>query len=133
MENIKELINIDTKQNYQGYLWWSDQSKPEVYNNQSIPDWKETTNPFIIEGQLFDEANKKSYSIRFADGKYVIKYFDLNELEGLEYIKKEYLPNRFEGIQNLCFKEYWRPVEDDLCEGIEVLKSAETVFIGFNY
>jgi CRISPR type III-associated protein (TIGR04423 family) len=134
MENYKKLTEIDPEQKYEGYLWWSHATSPKVYQNQQLPEWPEgKSNPFIIEGQLYDKSNKKSFSIRFVDGNYLIQCFDLNKLKELECIKKEYLPNRFpEDINKLCFREFWRPVKDELCEGMNVLQPAETVFVGFN-
>jgi len=143
MKKIK-LTEISLSQNYDGYLWWSDQPTPQILNNEPIKELPIGNNPFIIEGQLFDSENNKSYSIRFVDGEYLINCFDLNELSELEYIKKEYLPNRIDGVQKLCFREFWRPVKDKLCgskigeekekefEGMEVLQPAEVVFVGFN-
>jgi CRISPR type III-associated protein (TIGR04423 family) len=128
-----ELTENNLSANYEGYLWWSDQAAPTVLKNGPVKELPNGNNPFIVEGQLFDKANNKSYSIRFVDGDYLIHCFDLNELEKLEYIEKKYLPNRFpDSIKKLCFKEFWRPVEDKLCEGMEVLQPAETVFVGFN-
>ena len=131
--NKLKLADIDPAQNYEGYLWWSDDTSPCVYKNEPLPEWKEDINPFIIEGQLYNKNNKKSYSIRFVDGEYKINCFDLNELSKFEYIDKEYLPNRIEGVQKLCFREFWRPVNDQLCEGMEVLQPAEVVFVGFKF
>lgn len=134
MEKYKKLTEIDPKQKYEGYLWWSNKTTPEVLNNEFINELPKGNNPFIIEGQLYDKDNEKSYSIRFFDGYYLINCFDLNELKGLECIKKEYLPNRFpDGIQKLCFREFWRPEPDNFCEGMQVLKPAENVFVGFKY
>ena len=136
MENNKiKLTEIDPSQNYEGYLWWSDATSPEMYQNQQLPTWpEEKSNPFIIEGQLYDDNDEKSYSIRFVDGEYVVHRYNLNELKGLEYIKKEYLPNRFSGgIKTLCFKDFWQPQQDKLCEGMDVLQPAETVFVGFKF
>ena len=83
MENNKiKLTEIDPSQNYEGYLWWSDAASPKVYQKQQLPKWpEEKSNPFIIEGQLYDDNNKKSYSIRFVDGDYQISCFDLKHLE----------------------------------------------------
>jgi CRISPR type III-associated protein (TIGR04423 family) len=128
---IDQFNTIPSRHHYEGYLWWSDETSPRIYKGEIVTEWPATNNPFIIEGQLFDKANRKSYSIRFVDGDYLIQCFDLNELESLDSIEKEYLPNRIEGVHKLCFKEFWRPEKDDLCEGMEVLKPAEFVFIGF--
>lgn len=133
MENYKKLTEIDLLQKYEGYLWWSNQPSPKVFHNETITDLPEGKNPFIVEGQLYDKSNKKSYSIRFVDGGYLIQCFDLDELEELECIDKKYLSNRLDGVQKLCFKEFWRPEPDDLCEGMLALKPAENVFVGFKY
>jgi len=135
METNKiKLTDIDLSQKYEGYLWWSNKPKPEVYQNQQLPEWpKEKANPFIIEGQLYDLSNKMSYSIRFVDGEYFIHCFDVNELNTKvkDKIEKEYLSNRLDGVSKLRFIEFWRPQEDKLCEGMEVLQPAEVVFVGF--
>lgn len=135
METNKiKLTDIDLSQSYEGYLWWSNKPKPEVYQNQQLPEWsKEKANPFIIEGQLYDMSNKMSYSIRFVDGEYFIHCFDVNELNTKvkDKIEKEYLSNRLDGVSKLRFIEFWRPQEDKLCEGMEVLQPAEVVFVGF--
>lgn len=59
MDHRITLQDIPTDINYEGYLWWSDQEKPDVYQNQPIvsqtnkPIWPESsTNPFIIEGNF---------------------------------------------------------------------------------
>lgn len=134
MENYKKLTEIDPEQKYEGYLWWSDRPTPTVLNNEPIKELPEGNNPFIVEGQLFDKVHDKSWSIRFVDGNYYIMRFDLNDLNGLECIPKNYLPNRFpDSIKKLCFREFWRPQKDYLCEGMQVLQPAETVFVGFNF
>lgn len=56
-------INIQLR-NAQGYLWYSDQTEPETYNNKPVElILDEKRNPFIIEGQLYSEEEKKSISI----------------------------------------------------------------------
>ncbi len=134
MENKMTLIDIPINARYEGYLWWSNSQEPMSYQNESVPIWPtEKDNPFIVEGNLFDKSNHLSYSIRFVDGKYIVNRFDLNELKDTEFIFKSYLPNRFpSAIKKLCFKEFWRSVPDEFCEGMPVLKPAENVFIGFN-
>lgn len=134
METYKfKLTDIPRQANYEGYLWWSNADSPKVYKNKTLPEWPgENANPFIIEGQLFDIEGDKSYAIRYVDGQYLVNYFDLIVLKKFEYISKEYLPNRIEGVTKLCFREYWRQEQDSLCEGMQVLKPAENVFVGFN-
>jgi len=135
MENNKmKLFDIPAKANYDGYLWWSNAQEPNVFQNESLPEWPgETDNPFIVEGNLADKENQLSYAIRFIDGEYIVNRFDLNELNDTEFIFKSYLPNRFpDNIKKLCFKEFWKPMTDEFCVDMPVLKPAEVVFIGFN-
>ncbi len=117
---------------FEGYLWLSNASKPEVYLRDRNIVLPSGTNPFIAEGNLFDETNQKSWSIRFMDGLYIVNCFNLEELKDKTSSLKEYLPNRFPGkIRRLCFREFWMPVPDDLCENMEVLKPSMSVFVGF--
>ena len=132
--NKKKLLDIPTNVNYNGYLWWSNAQEPNVFQNEMLPEWLiETDNPFIMEGNLADTQNQLSYAIRFFDGEYIVNRFDLKDLSSNEFIFKSYLPNRFPlNIKNLCFKEFWKPEEDEFCDDMPVLKPAEVVFIGFN-
>lgn len=127
--------DIPTNESYQGYLWISDKDWPEVFQDKSLPAWPdETTNPFIVEGNLYDEKNKLSYLIRFIDGVYHVYRFDLMQMSEKEFISKSYLPNRFPtNIHKLCFREYWEPEQDKFCEKMEVLKPTITAFTGFKY
>ena len=136
MENYQiNISQIPVHHNYEGYIWWSDSQKPTIYNiGESLTNWPmNTDNPFIADGNLYDKVNQLSYSIKFADGNYIVMRFDLNELKNTEYILKSYLPNRFpDEIKKLCFKEFWKAELDEFCNDMQVLKPAETVFIGFN-
>ena len=119
------------KSKYQGYLWYSDKSEPEVLNNKDFEtEIADEKNPFIIEGCLFD--GKKSISIKYVDGKYIIKTYDLAQFDadGIEKKEKVFYSHRMEG-RRLKFNQYWREQEDPLCEGMKVLQPAELVFVGF--
>lgn len=130
--------------NYTGYLWYSDSNKPVIFvngkaiNNDTQINFSEDyviqdgTNPFIIEGQLFD--NNISYSIKFLDGRYMIKKFDLSKMKG-EYDELVFLGNRI-SVSNksswLKFRQYWKEKTDDIfCMGMYVMQPAERVFVGF--
>ena len=127
------LTDIPKESRYTGYLWQSDQSSPMVFRGEALPAFGSGTNPFIIEGQLYNKDNDLSYSIKFVDGKYLVKEFDLKEPETFKPIEKCYLANRLDGVAMLCFKEYWQPEKDECCAGMDVLKPAALVFVGFNY
>jgi len=116
------------KSKYSGYLWKSDQKAPEVIfeeEREFILDDKQ--NPFIVEGFLYN--GKTSYSIRYVDGKHLVSKFILSELPK-EFTPQTYIPC-FKGVEGLNFRQYWKPEPDPLCEGMEVLKPAQLVFVGF--
>ena len=83
----------------EGYLWWSDQQEPQVFENQSIDQClNEVQNPFVVEGQLYDKEEKKSYSIKYVDGKYLINKYKVEEsdLANPDNESKCYLSNRIQ-------------------------------------
>lgn len=126
----------------EGYLWYSDQDKSTVYNGtKECFEFDDNDNPFVIEGQLYDTEEKKSYSIKYVDGGYLKKEYPKDfkgkDLSGCEITNKYYQSNRMDG-KVLQFMEIWRPVPDSLCEesdsgsnGMSVLQPAELVFVGF--
>lgn len=124
------------KGNLEGYLWWSDATKPEIL----VPDkaseivLDDNTNPFVIEGELYDAGKGESVSIRFVDGRYIIKSFlvETGDLNGSKRATvKTYLAQRMQGIEKLKYLQYWEKVSDQLCEGMETLQPGDLVFTGF--
>lgn len=123
-------MKID-KSTYQGYLWYSDEKEPRVFNNEEFElDIANDENPFVVEGHLFDGIN--SISIKYVDGKYIVKTYEVkdNDFKSPNLVK-EFLPNCMKSVKKLRFLEYWKPKEDNLCENMEVLQPAEFVFVGF--
>lgn len=119
---------------YTGYIWYSDQNKPKLFNNEDPNiDIEDNINPFIIEGQLFDGT--KSISIKYVDGKYCVKEYILSDMKG-EVKDLIFYANRMGEKRQLKFKQYWREDdendEDALCENMKVLQPKELVFVGFN-
>ncbi len=132
MSNKITLEEIPTNINYEGYLWWSDKSETEMYlGDKPIDLPKEVTNPFIIEGNLWDKTTETSYLIRFIDGEYWVYRFELKGISDKRITPHKYLPNRMPGIDKLKFKEVWEEQPDPLCNGFEVLKPAYIAFVGF--
>jgi len=120
------------KSNYQGYVWRSNENAPHVYdgNKEFELEFVDGENPFVVEGFLCD--GEKSISIKFADGRYIIKIYDLNALSQDKELYDE-RKSHFSDKKNLelLFRHYWRAEKDDLCDGMEVLQPAEVVFMGF--
>ncbi|MDE5877736.1 MAG: TIGR04423 family type III CRISPR-associated protein [Muribaculaceae bacterium] len=130
-----EKINNIPAGSYEGYYWLSDADKPEVINGsfdglKLEPD----ENPFVIEAQLFDRKNNKSFSVKYTDGRYYAYCYDLNDIDAnnKEDMKvQKYCSNQMCNHQWLYFRQYWRAESDELCEGMDVLQPAEMVFVGF--
>lgn len=123
------------KVNYEGYLWYSDKKEPKIYTEMEPlteelkPD--DSDNPFIIEGQLYDEGRNLSCSVKYVDGHYIVKECDIQkELKGLVINDKYYQSNRMDN-KILHFKECWKTENDPLCCDMEVLQPSQIVFVGF--
>lgn len=118
----------------EGYLWWSDQQKPKVYQDELIDIClDETENPFVVEGLLYDEENKESYSVKYVDGLYLINKYKVDESDfiNIDNEEKSYLSNRMDD-RWLKFIRYWEEKEDGNCMDMPVLTLTKNVFIGFD-
>lgn len=132
MGKIEKITEIPEAK-YQGYIWYSDSDHPETFNGDEELDPNE--NPFIIEGNLWDEATSTSISIRYIDGKYYIHRTVLTpeEVNGKtdHSTVKTFVAHRIDGYTYLRFVQLWETREDPMCEGMEVLEPSKLVFIGF--
>ena len=127
--NLKEI----PKMAFEGYIWKSDKSEPEVLLNELYDFDTVSTNPFIIEALLFCKEKNTAIHIQHT-GNYQIAEYDLNALkeEGAVLENKAYLPHRLTGVSKVNFQQVWLAEEDPLCEGMPVLKLKAIVFCGFN-
>lgn len=118
------------KSNYIGYIWYSDSNEPVVYDGKEIVDidLDVAKNRFIIEGQLYSSELSKSVSIKYIDGMYIERVFDITD-EDLENATL-YESNRIDD-KTLKFTQRWVEKTDDYCNGMPVLVPAEIVFVGF--
>lgn len=117
----------------EGYLWWSDQQEPKVYQDEAIDIClDETKNPFVVEGQLYDKGEKKSYSIKYVDGQYLINIYEVKDedFNNPDNETKCYLSNRMVD-KRLKFLRYWEEKKDENCMGMPVLTFTKNVFVGF--
>ncbi len=125
-----KTINI---KNCEGYLWWSDQQIPRVYQDESLDIClDETKNPFVVEGQLYDKECCTSYSVKYVDGQYVIKEYKVVEQDfaNPDNERKYFFSNRMDG-RWLKFLRYWEEKEDENCMGMPVLTFTKNVFVGY--
>lgn len=127
-----QITDIDKTQKYEGYLWYSNQEKPVVFEDKELGEFIKTDGSFIVEGHLYDIANRKSYSIKYAGDEQIVNCYEVGEddfnqkdIEG-----KYYLPNKMK-TAHLHFLQYWDEVDDVNCLGMKVLQPTRLVFVGF--
>ena len=134
MEGIKKHNNLRDipSVKYEGYIWLSYEDKPVVLNNITFNFNTISSNPFIVEGLLFNEEHKKSIHITH-DGTYSIFEYDLHAFKSnsIELVEKEYLPHRLNGVEKVHFVQLWKEENDPLCNDFPVLTLQATVFCGF--
>lgn len=125
-----ETIKIN---NCEGYLWWSDQENPEIYDGDVLDiSLDETKNPFIVEGQIYDKEENMSYSIKYVDGQYLINKYkvETSDFTNKDHELKSFLSNRMDG-RWLKFLRYWEEKKDENCMGLPALTFTKNVFVGF--
>jgi CRISPR type III-associated protein (TIGR04423 family) len=120
--------------NYEGYIWKSNEKKPEIVNGAFTENLDPSKNPFVVEAQLYDYDSMLSYNIKYVDGEYWIME---HQVVSLDFNRKDveikvFYAHSIDGHKNLQFLQYWKEDEDELCEGMKVLQPAELVFVGFN-
>lgn len=134
MDSNMKLIDIPSDIPLDGYLWFSNEREPHIFVNKPLAGEAfppKGVNPFIVEGNLFDPANSKSYSLRYDGSETRIYCYDHNQLP-YDYTPLEYIPVRMgDVVRRLVFRQYWEKEADPLCEDLEVLKPSSIVFFGF--
>jgi CRISPR type III-associated protein (TIGR04423 family) len=127
------MNKIEITKKCEGYIWYSDKPQPEkIAEEQYSLELDESKNPFVVEGQIYSEDEKSSYSIKYVDGKYIVIKYELGKL-GEDYDEKPFIANRLKNVARIKFRQYWKQVKDDLCEGMTTLVPAEYVFVGFEF
>lgn len=133
---------------YEGYLWRSDQPEPEVFmGDKPVGEitLSDDDNPFVVEGNLWDAATRRSVTIRYVDGHYRVRRTEVtpDELAGIKdagldplagelvaTTKKEYIAHRIPGVKSLRYLQYWKGEADELCAGFKALRPEKLVFVG---
>ena len=130
---------------YQGYLWYSDQRRPEVYlGNTPVAELilDKPRNPFIVEGNLYDEERQLSISVKFVDGKYIVTRYDLGTTAADESVSEECFltssrirkaagKDKADECGTSVYKRIWKAVPDILNGGRKVLRPHGLAFAGF--
>lgn len=124
--NIKD-INFDLE--YEGYLWYSNQPKPEQRNKIRLEDF--TDLPFIVEGNLYSGKEGISINIKNIDGEYFVTQGVLKDLPTDQITEQEFLAHKLDGVKKIKMIQFWNEIEDELCEGMKTLKPGWQAFKGF--
>lgn len=124
---------IDKMKDAQGYLWYSDRNEPIIIHKDFELDLDDEVNPFVIEGFICN--SELSVSIKYVDGEYFINKYKLTPEDRNSEVDKDdiltFRANRMPGKSQLIFRQKWQLKADVLCEGMEVLRPSELIFIGF--
>lgn len=125
---MKIEINNIPDLNYEGYLWYSDEPKPEFVKGK-LDKTKLTKLPFVIEGNLWAETEKVSINIKNIDSEYVVTKFDIPS----KFSSNEYLAHDLEGVDKYKMYQHWEESTEDLPIGMSSLQPAWAAFTGFIY
>lgn len=121
------------KARYEGYLWLSDSRQPKLYDGAKKTEiaLDDAANPFVVEGNLWNEADGESIYIRYADGHHLVRRTNLSEIDMANATAKTYQAHRMKGVGGLKFLQCWEAEPDGLCEGMAVMRPSQLVFVGF--
>ena len=116
------------KARYEGYLWRSDSSEPQVIDGEFELEAEDAENPFIVEGMLYDADRALSIMIKYVDGHYLVSRHEVTEAEARG--AETYIGKRMQG-RNLRMVQLWKDEPDDSCLGMTAQRPGAMVFVGF--
>ena len=120
--------------NYQGYLWYSDELRPRIFDDNDILSIESKENAFIGEGMLWQPTTHTSFHITFHDGVQHVYTTEVaaEDMAGHgQTTHEQYVAHRMPGIAFLDFVRYWKSEADPFCEGFEVLVPGVLAFTEF--
>lgn len=135
MDKRTQIISVEDipkTWEYQGYLWYSDQSKPKVLDKEELGNIEFSALPFVIEGNLWCSKEEASFQIKNIEGQYHVVQFDLkgSELDDL-LSEHAYVAHDIEGYKEYTVIHAWEEAMDEICQ-MPVLVPAWTAFKGFS-
>jgi CRISPR type III-associated protein (TIGR04423 family) len=131
MQQSIQIADIDFSLSYQGYLWYSNERTPRLFDNEPVTASMLSSLPFVMEGMLYAEAEQVSLSIRTINGQYLIHRTDLSNLSGVSTSETIYMTHRTPGFSGYKMKVGMKPVVSTLLAGLEADQPAWTAFTGF--
>lgn len=123
------IEDIDFDLEYEGYLWYSNQPKPELKTKITKKDFSDL--PFIVEGNLYSSNEKISINIKNIDGEYFITQGSLKGLPNDQITEQEYIAHKLDGVKKIKTIQYWEEKEDELCADMKTLRPSWQAFAGF--
>lgn len=117
------------KSNYEGYIWRSDSSEPQMIDGEFELEAADAENPFIVEGMLYDASRALSVMIRYVDGHYLVSRHEVTEDEAKRSVI--FIGKRMQG-RNLRMAQLWVDEADDSCLGMTAQRPGAMVFVGFD-
>ena len=127
-----DINEIDYSLTYEGYLWYSNQTKPKIVIGNLIAKEIFTKLPFIIEGNLYCSENGLSISIKNVDGEYQVHQAILKDLPKDQCSNEEYLAHDLDKIEKIKMVQYWEESQaDELLAGMTTLIPTWQAFKGF--
>lgn len=131
---MKKIAKTDIpfELSYEGYYWYSNDTKPKVVRNGQIKLNIFTELPFIIEGNLYNSETQTSISIKCIDGEYQIFLAKLDNLPPSQVTEQHYIAHDLDGINKIILLEFWKESEPDpLLADMTTLIPAWVAFKGF--
>jgi len=130
-KKLSGLDKIPNSDKWTGYVWYSDQKKPEILKEEALKLLTDNKK-FIIEALLHDGGSKSIHILH--SHQYQITEYDLSnigqcEIQEVKFIAAGHLQEK---IKELLFKQVWVPKDTASCEGLKALKLLANIFVGFN-
>lgn len=126
IDTLKEISNIDK---WIGYVWYSDQKKPEILKKEAfkLPSDNKT---FIIEALLHDGGSKSIHILH--THQYQITEYTLSNIGQCETSEVKFIAagRLQEKVKELMFKQVWVPIVNQNCQKLEVLQLQSLIFTG---
>lgn len=133
-----DINQIPRDHQFEGYLWLSNGANPIILDKVPIPssiDFSADANPFVVEAELWDKADSKSYAIHQVGNRTICQCYDVKstDVSNKDFEKKAYASHRMKDHPELRFLEYWEEKTDDACLGMPTLVMTKHVFVGFKH
>lgn len=136
-----EINDIPRDHKFEGYLWKSNDKAPIILNHEPLPEvFFDDANPFVVEAELWDSDNNKSYALHQAGNQTILQCFEVmpEDFNSHDIDEVVYASHRMND-RELHFLEYWEErvaangdSRQGACLDMPALVMTRRVFVGFN-